>query len=108
MPKAKVRLCDACGAWLGYARPICYACGGSTVTIAALPVAGTVYSLSTVHRAGREEAKAKLPFTIALIRGPKGGLILTETLGEMAIDDAVTITAGGDGLIAQKAPVIPM
>ncbi len=97
-----VRCCAACGAVQSYPRPLCTACRGRAFEDRALPMRGEVYSLTVVQRAPSPAFMP--PYTIALVRGPSGGLLMMQ-LHDFArppvIGDAVSIEAAEGGLVGR-------
>ncbi len=97
-----VRCCATCGAAQSYPRPLCTLCRGRAFEAQALPFRGEIYSLTTVQRAPSPAFTA--PYTIALVRGPSGGLLmmqLQDFAEPPAIGDAVSIEAAGDGMVGR-------
>jgi uncharacterized OB-fold protein len=98
-----VRACAGCGAWQSYPRPVCSLCRGRDFADAAVPLPGTIYSMTTVQRAPSPRFADAVPYIIGLIRGPSGGLLMLRLQGFSAlpsIGDAVSIEASPDGLVA--------
>jgi uncharacterized OB-fold protein len=92
-----VRACAGCGAWQSYARPVCTFCRGRDFADLVVPLAGTIYSMTTVQRAPSPHFADAVPYTIALIRGPSGGLLMLRLdgfSGLPAIGDPVRIEPG--------------
>jgi uncharacterized OB-fold protein len=100
----EVRTCEACGAWQSYARPVCTLCHGRSFFQAGLPLRGEIYSLTVVQRAPAPQFAADVPYTIGLIRGPSGGLLMLQLHDfptTPGIGDPVWIEEAGDAAVAR-------
>lgn len=98
-----IRACKACGAWQSYPRPVCQVCGSRQFRESVEPETGVIYSSTTVHRAGSPTFHDKTPYTIALVEGAKGGLLLLpidNAEGRPKIGDVVNVVLALDGLWA--------
>ncbi len=97
-----VRCCAACGAVQSYPRPLCTVCRSRAFEDRALPLRGEIYSLTVVQRAPSPAFTP--PYTVALVRGPSGGLLMMQ-LHDFAeppvIGDAVSIEAA-EGLLVGR------
>jgi uncharacterized OB-fold protein len=90
--------CVSCGVLRGYARPVCAVCHSKETHPVPLPARGTLYSLTTLHRAPTAALAALVPYTIGLVQGEAGGLLLLLLVGFRAglplIGDVVLIREG--------------
>jgi uncharacterized OB-fold protein len=96
-----LRACTACGMLQAYPMPVCRQCQGRDFTLCNLPMQAEVYSRTTVSRAPNPAFQAQVPYTVALLRGPKGGLMLMRLESDVAIGGMVTVRAEGDSLVAR-------
>jgi uncharacterized OB-fold protein len=72
----KLFVCAACGAIRGYKRPSCLACDAHEFRQVSLPCEAIIYSFTTLHRAPNAATAKHLPYTIVLVNGFSGGLLL--------------------------------
>ena len=90
--------CVSCGVLRGYARPVCAVCHSKETYPVTLPATGTLYSLTTIHRAPTAALAALVPYTIGLVQGQSGGLLLLLLVGFRSslplIGDVVLIGEG--------------
>jgi len=101
-----IRTCQTCGAWQSYPRPVCTICHGRAFMNSPLPQPAKLYSLTTIQRAPSPQFADAVPYTIGLVRGPSGGLLMVQlhnfpTTPE--IGDQVSIEASDNGMIARPA-----
>lgn len=94
---SEIRACQSCFMLQAYPMPVCRACHGTDFAVCALPMRAEIYSLTTVSRAPNPAFQAQVPYTVGLLRGPQGGLLLLRVLGEAAIGDGVTVTTDAAG-----------
>lgn len=97
-PRSTLLACVSCGALRGYARPVCAVCHSKETHPVTLPARGTLYSLTTIQRAPAAALAALVPYTIGLVQGESGGLLLLLLVGFRSglplIGDVVLIREG--------------
>ena len=96
-----IRACTACGMIQSWEMPVCRQCGGGDFAACTLPMTAEVYSRTTVSRAPNPAFQEQVPYTVGLLRGPKGGLMLMRLESDTPIGGTVTIDAEGDRLVAR-------
>ena len=99
-----IRACQACGMLQAYPMPLCRACQGTNFTACTPPFEAEVYSRTTVHRAPNPDWQARAPYTVALLRGPQGGLLLVRLARDAPIGARVTVVAEAGELTAIPSP----
>jgi uncharacterized OB-fold protein len=103
MSEPAIRACAGCGALQSYPRPVCSVCRSRAFVARAVPLPGTIYSMTMVQRVPSPEFADAVPYTIGLIRGPSGGMLMMQIRGFPtlpSIGDAVSIEATDDGFAA--------
>lgn len=63
--------CENCEAWNWYPLPVCIHCGGNHISWQSVPMRGTVFSATRVHRNFTGIDIGKVPYVVALIE-PEG------------------------------------
>jgi 3-oxo-4,17-pregnadiene-20-carboxyl-CoA hydratase alpha subunit len=90
-----IRRCVRCGARLHPRRVVCPSCGGEELVWTAAAGRGSVYSVSTVHRAPHPAMQSALPYHIGIVRLEEDVFLFTRFLtsaGEAPeIDSAVEV-----------------
>lgn len=99
-----IRACQACGMLQAYPMPLCRACHGTAFIACAPLFEAEVYSRTTVHRAPNPEWQASVPYTVALLRGPQGGLLLVRLAQDVPIGAKVTVVVAAGALTAIPSP----
>ncbi len=99
---SELATCVTCGSLQAWKRFACQSCGARSFAPAALPLHGTVYSVTTIRRAPEVAFAANVPYSVALIRGQRGGLVMLRWDGPTpAIGDAALIAQAESGLIGK-------
>jgi uncharacterized OB-fold protein len=94
--------CTICGALQAWKRIACQSCGARSFAPATLPLNGTVYSVTTIRRAPEAAYAADVPYSVALIRGQHGGLVMLRWDGPApALGTAAVIMQAATGLIGK-------
>jgi uncharacterized OB-fold protein len=96
--------CGDCGTLRFFPRYLCTECGSAHMDWTEASGCGTVHSFTIVHRAAFPEFQAQTPYVVALIDLEEGPRMMTNIVGDDAIDvaigDAVAVTfeeRGGEG-----------
>lgn len=83
--------CTQCGRAQFHARPFCAPCGGAAPAWEVSRGLGTVYALTTVHRAPTPEFAALVPYDILLVDLDEGFRMMAQGKPGLAIGDRVRI-----------------
>src|SRR5947209_1621203 len=75
-----IRRCMRCGARLHPRRVVCPSCGAEELAWTAASGRGSVYSVSTVHRAPLPEMQSALPYHIGIVRLEEDVFLFTRFL----------------------------
>lgn len=106
--KLLLQRCGDCGALRFFPRYLCTACGSDRTEWAEASGRGTVHSFTIVHRAAFPEFQARTPYVVALIDLEEGPRMMTNLVGEGALDvaigDAVAVTFEARGTEGAKVP----
>jgi uncharacterized OB-fold protein len=90
-----VQSCRRCGTAQLYPRYLCTTCGSTDLELVTASGRATVYSRTVVAKSPRPECFVA-PYVVALVRLDEGPLLLTNIVGDGAIDvacdDRVTVT----------------
>jgi uncharacterized OB-fold protein len=78
-----------CGHVQYFRRGFCAECGAPAPDTRAATGQGVVYSLTRVHRAATEAARAHVPYTIVLVEMAEGFRVMAHGASDLAIGDAV-------------------
>jgi uncharacterized protein len=81
--------CGGCGAALTGQRFACTACGSQLLVWADAAGTGTVYAVSTVHRAPTEAWRALAPYTLALVDLDEGPRVMAHGAPGLVIGQRV-------------------
>jgi len=100
---SELRSCTTCGRIRVYAVPVCQTCGGTSFTACVLPYPATVWSHTTVFRAPTPALAARVPYTVLLVRGAQGGMVLAPWSDPVppAIGDAILLHDKDGALVAR-------
>lgn len=76
--------CDACNHWNWYPVPVCKNCGNSAFEWTQIPLAGTLFSWTRVHRNFTGMDMGPMPYTVGLIDldGAPGARVPARFLGD--------------------------
>ena len=100
--------CGACGTLRFFPRYLCTECGSDRVTWVEASGRGTVHSFTVVHRAAFPAFQERTPYVVALIDLEDGPRMMTNILGddalEVAIGDAVEVCFEPRGDAGAKVP----
>jgi hypothetical protein len=90
-----IQSCRRCGSVQLYPRHLCVACGATELEFVVASGRGTIYSRTVAAKSPRPECFVP-PYVVALVRLDEGPLVLTNIVGEGALDadcdDRVTVT----------------
>ena len=106
--KLLLQRCGDCGTLRFFPRYLCPECGSEHTEWTEVSGRGTVHSFTIVHRAAFPEFQARAPYAIALIDLAEGPRMMTNIVGEGALDveigDAVRVTFEERGTNGAKVP----
>jgi len=85
--------CRTCGTAQTGTRHACAACGGTTLDWVDTGGRGTVYALTSVHRAPGENFAALVPYTLVLVDLDEGVRVMAHGVPGLAIGDRVAAQA---------------
>jgi uncharacterized protein len=71
-----LQTCSTCDSVQTGQRSRCYACGGEALTWSPVSPRGTIYAVTTVHRAPTAEFKSLVPYNLCLVSLLQGGRIM--------------------------------
>ena len=94
--------CGACGQALTGQRFACTACGSVQLAWCDAAGAGTVWAVSTVHRAPSDAWRALAPYTLVLVDLDEGPRVMAHGAPGLAIGDRVAaqaVTLAGQALV---------
>jgi uncharacterized OB-fold protein len=83
--------CSACAALQSYPRAFCAHCGAANLEWNVAQGRGTVYALTRVERAPRDEFRALVPYVIVLVDLDEGYRILAHGGPGLAIGERVRV-----------------
>jgi uncharacterized OB-fold protein len=89
MSQYPARVCATCGALQSYPRPVCHVCESQSFSDFTPPMDATIYSMTTVWRAPDPVKAAEVPYTVALVQGPQGGLLMVRLRGFEELTPAI-------------------
>lgn len=93
--KLVMQQCYGCGTYRFFPSHLCPQCGSDEQVWGPCTGRGTIYSVTTVHRAPSTEFRAVAPYVVALIELPEGPRMMANIVGEgrleAAIGDAVEV-----------------
>lgn len=92
--------CTACELAIHFPREACPRCLGTDLVFRPAAGTGTVYAVSTMPVPGNAGMADRAPYTVALVDLPEGVRVLSNVLGEGALDVAV-----GDPVVAAWEPL---
>ncbi len=81
--------CAACGQAITGRRVACTACGGVDLAWHTAAGTGTVWSVSTVHRAPTEAWRAEAPYTLVLVTLDEGPRVMAHGAADLVIGQRV-------------------
>lgn len=87
--RLRYQRCDACASALTGQRYACSRCGSPRLAWCDAAGTGTVYAVSTVHRAPTEAFRALLPYTLVLVDLDEGPRVMAHGAPGLAIGDPV-------------------
>ncbi|GCL63010.1 Zn-ribbon domain-containing OB-fold protein [Pseudaquabacterium pictum] len=94
--------CTACGTALTGQRFACTGCGSARLAWCDAAGTGTVYAVSTVHRAPTEAWRALAPYTLVLVDLDEGPRLMAHGAAGLAINQrvrAIAVTLAGTALL---------
>jgi uncharacterized protein len=87
--RLRYQRCDACASALTGQRYACTHCGSTSLAWCDAAGTGTVYAVSTVHRAPTEAFRALAPYTLVLVDLDEGPRVMAHGAPGLAIGDPV-------------------
>lgn len=81
--------CSSCGAVIFYPRSVCPRCLSEELEFVPSAGQGTIYSHTTLYRAGHPSFADEVPYTIVLVDLDEGFRVLTDLVGAAPEDVAV-------------------
>lgn len=81
--------CPSCHARWYFQRRFCPRCGCGEPSLQQASGRGTVYALTTVHRAPTEAMRAYAPYTVLLVDAEEGFRLMAHGAPDLAIGDPV-------------------
>lgn len=84
-----IQWCRTCEQAIHFPREACPACLGTALEFRPAAGTGTVYAVSVMPSAGNPGMAGRAPYAVALIDLPEGVRILSNVLGEGALEVAV-------------------
>jgi hypothetical protein len=72
------QVCDDCGTRIAYPHVVCPNCLSDRLSRQASVGRGTVYSFTTLHRAGNPAMGSRVPYTIVLVELDEGVRVLAD------------------------------
>lgn len=85
----EIQICASCDRGQSPMRWVCAHCGGAALEVRELTLEGTVYAVSTVHRAPAPAFEAWVPYVLVLVELDRGGRRLGHGEPGMAIGERV-------------------
>jgi uncharacterized OB-fold protein len=92
------QICDGCGSAVWYLRTVCPVCMSAELREHTSAGAGTIYSLTTLHRAGNAARADDVPYTVALVDLDEGVRVIGDLERALEIGDRVRARPHADGL----------
>lgn len=100
--------CYGCGTYRFFPSRLCPECGSDEQVWGPCSGRGTIYSLTTVHRAPTPAFRAGVPYVVALVELAEGPRVMANIVGEgrleAAIGDAVEVCFEPRGKNGAKVP----
>lgn len=87
--RLRYQRCEACGSALTGQRYACTRCGSARLAWCDAAGTGTVYAVSTVHRAPTEALRALVPYTLVLVDLDEGPRMMAHGAPGLAIGERV-------------------